>query len=219
MRGLIAFVLLVSALYGQELTFEEVKQAVTVKADETRLIVYFKFSNDSEEIAEIINYDAKCPCLAVQIEGGKLRYAPGEKGVMRGVFELQNFTGVVAKNIQIWMKGDAESLPSVKLSVAVTIPEKLHLEPASLSWQLGEETIEKSIMIKVSGDEPMEVLGVVGGEGKFSHTLHEVEKSKLYRLDIKPISTDTIGMVRLRVKTSSTNFRFAKRSVFVMVRK
>lgn len=219
MRLLCVLGYLVSAVSAQTLSFDAPRQEVTAKPDQNGLVVLFNFTNRSTEVAEIVSYDAKCPCLAAQVKGGKLRYQPGESGVIKGVFELQNFTGSIEKNIQLWMKGDAKESPSVELVAKVTIPERLHIKPLTLSWKVGDPLKQKVMKIHISEGDPFEILRVEGGAGNFTTELLKQEEKGHYVLKVTPVSTDVSKMARLQLYTSSKNFRFAKRGVFVMVKK
>ena len=111
------------------LTFPETLKEVHAAVDAKSVTVDYDFTNRSGVAVDVSRYDSACSCMGVEIKGGKLHYEPGESGVVRTIFEIGNFSGTVDKLATIWMTGDTEDNPSIRLTVRVVIPVLVESSP------------------------------------------------------------------------------------------
>ena len=86
------------------LEFSEPVKDVHAPADVATVTESFEFKNHGDKPVTIAKADPTCSCLKVEISGGKLKYAPGESGVVRMTFEMGNFSGIVEKMVAIWLE-------------------------------------------------------------------------------------------------------------------
>jgi hypothetical protein len=201
------------------LVFSQPVQEVHAAADASSVTADFTFSNKSDRVASIRHYDAPCSCLAAQVIGGKLDYAPGEQGTVRAVFNLGNFSGTVDKQVVIWLNDDPDEKPSVVLTVRVHIPELVLVEPKTLKWSLGEKPVSKTIRIKIDSPQPVKVLGVSGSNERFAQQLTTVKEGAEYELKVTPTDTGTPGIGVLRIETDCPVARHRIRQAFLVVRR
>ncbi len=222
---LTSFLLVQLSLAAGELSFETKDKAVAAAADAKKIEVLFPFKNTSNEDVVVMRYDAPCTCMSAQLKGGTpiskngpVRFAPGEEGVFKGVFELGNFKGTVDKKIVVWAKGDPEENPSIMLTTKVTIPYLIAAFPQSLLWNVGEELKPKIITIKVDNAEPIKVIKHSCSSPQIDYTMETVKEGFEYKLTITPKSTDKVLFAALRLTTDSKNPRYKTVQTFITVK-
>ena len=209
---------LILPVFGAGLTFEKTLEEVEVPLDGRRVTADFKFENKGDKDVRIAKYNATCSCMTVQVKGGKLAYAPGERGVIRGVFDMANFSGTVDKAVQIWLDDDAEGTPSVTLTARIHIPILVELDPKTLRWDVGGKTESRTIKITMKHDKPIHVTSVESVNPHFEIELKTVEAGKSYELVVTPTDTDTQRIGLISIKTDCAVKRHTTQRAYTIVR-
>lgn len=220
MRSILLLVscLMIPCLAG-ELTFSEVTKDVRAAPDARTVTADFSFENKSGEDVTISRYEASCSCMSVQVQGGKLQYAPGEKGVIRALFDMGNFSGSVDKAVQVWLEGDSESKPSIRLVTNVTIPVLVEVEPKTLRWDLGAKAEPRTLEVRMNHSEPIHVKSVSCSNPNFKLELKTVEDGKHYELEVTPLNTSSQGLGVIHIETDCPVSRQASQRAFTVIRK
>ncbi|MDP0489744.1 MAG: DUF1573 domain-containing protein [Verrucomicrobiota bacterium JB023] len=208
---------LCASLNAGELVFEELLIEHDAKPDEEKVDVDFKFTVEGEGPAVIKRYEAACSCLEARIsEGGKLVWQPGESGTVRGVFSVGNFRGTLDKSISVQMADGR----SHQLTVRMTMPELLKIEPKTLRWDEGAKPAPQSFTITVNADEPINIKGLSGTNNeKFPYELETVEEGKRYKVTVTPSNTEQRGFGLLRIATDSRYRKHQSYQAFMVVTK
>lgn len=215
MRSILLWAVLSTSLYAGELAFPELTKELNVAVDATTLDVDFPFTNKTDKPVTISKVQASCSCMNVGVKGGKQRYEPGESGVIRATFDMRNQTGEVDRLTHVWLQGDPEEKPSVKLEVKFHIPELVKADPKTLRWEVGEAPSPKTIRVVMSGDQPIHVTNVIAPPANFKHELKTITDGKEYELIVTPGATTSpaIGVYRLetdcKVETQRVKQMFA----------
>jgi hypothetical protein len=215
------FTWLVLAVFTQAggLEFTETLKEVDAGADATLVTTEFSFTNKGDKPASITKSDSGCSCLKIEISGGKLKYAPGESGVVRTTFEMGNFSGTVDKMVALWIDDDPVDNPSTRLTVRVHIPVLVELEPKTLKWDLGTKADPQIIRIQMAEGKSIRVTGVTSSSESFACELKTVEKGGKYDLIVTPRNIDTPGMTVIRVETDCAISKHRVQQAFAVVRK
>lgn len=215
------FTWLVLAVFTQAggLEFTETLKEVDAGADATLVTTEFSFTNKGDKPASITKSDSGCSCLKIEISGGKLKYAPGESGVVRTTFEMGNFSGTVDKMVALWIDDDPVDNPSTRLTVRVHIPVLVELEPKTLKWDLGTKADPQIIRIQMAEGKSIRVTGVTSSSESFACELKTVEKGEKYDLIVTPRNIDTPGMTVIRVETDCAISKHRVQQAFAVVRK
>jgi Protein of unknown function (DUF1573) len=221
MKIAIAFWLALAAFsQAAGLEFENLLQELKAPADATTVTADFKFTNKGNKPVTISKSDPGCSCIKVQISGGKLKYAPGESGVVRTTFEMGNFSGTVDKAVGIWLDDAAGDKPSLHLTVRVQIPVLVALEPTkTLSWDVGGKPEPKTIRIRMAEGQSIKVTGITCSPEAFSHEIKTVEEGKLYDLTVTPLSVEGPKMSIFRIETDCKIAKHRVQQAFAVVRK
>jgi hypothetical protein len=191
------------------LEFAEPIKEVAAAADASTITVDFPFTNKSGSPVTITKADPNCPCLKVQISGGKLRYSPGESGIVRVTFEMGNFSGTVDKELPIFLAGDSADKPSVRLTLRVTIPVLIGIEPKTVVWDFGEKPEPRTIQIRMAEGQLIHIKSVQSSSSAFTSELKTLEDGKKYDLVITPGDTSVpmVGLIRIQTDCSVSKFR------------
>ena len=201
------------------LVFPEILKEVHASADAESVTTDFEFTNRSDKPVAIAKYDSGCSCMAVMVKDGKLRYAPGESGLIRTVFKMGNFAGVVDKMVALWIDNDPVDNPSLSLTVRVNIPVLVSLEPKTLKWDLDGKGEPQTIKIRMNYDKPIRVTGVTATSESFKTELKTVEEGKSYDLIVTPQDIKTPGLGIFRIETDCPLEKHRIQQAFASVRR
>lgn len=219
MKQTLLILLALQALsFAGTLEFKERVKSQTATADATKVTTDFEFTNNSDKPVTITKCDPTCSCLAVQVSGGKMKYAPGESGVIRTVFDVGNATGLVEKGVAIYLDNDPPDKPSLNLQANILIPVLVSLEPKTVSWDLGSQPEEKTIHIRMAKGNVINVTGVEVKDS-FKYELKTIEKGISYDLVVSPKSTGAVDLGIIRIETDSTIAKQKVQQAFVVVRR
>lgn len=201
------------------LDFPNTLKEIHAPADAKVVAAEFEFTNRTDKPVRVVKYDAACSCMALKIKDSKLRYAPGESGVLRADFEMGNFSGTVDKVVALWLDDDPADKPSVRLTVRVHIPVLVSLEPKTLKWDLGGDGAPQTIRITMNHNSPIRVKSVNSSSPAFQHELKTIEDGKVYELIVKPVEIDSPGLGILRIETDCSIAQHRLQQAFAVVRK
>jgi hypothetical protein len=221
MKTLLLTLLSLSSLLHAGLTFDAQKKEIKAPPDARVIVCDFFFENKGKETVKIARYESTCSCMSVQInQGGKLEYAPGERGILRANFDMENFTGEVDKNVVLWMEGDSEAEPSFILVVHVAIPVLVDIQPRTLEWQGPGPWQAKSMKIVMNHTEPIQLLRATLNNPCFESELKTISVGKEYELTVKPlVKPDAVpGMAVIHMETDCKIEKQKKQMAFVVVR-
>ncbi len=200
------------------LEFKELTKEQSIAVDATTATTDFEFTNTGDKAVTITKSDPNCSCLAVEISGGKLKYQPGESGVIRTTFDVGNASGTVDKGVAVWLDDDPADKPSVFLQVNIHVPVLVTLEPKTLSWSLGGTLEPKTIQIRIAEGNSINVVDVKSKD-TFTCELKTLEKGRSYDLVVTPKSIDSPELGIIRIETDSKVAKLKVQQAFAVVRK
>jgi hypothetical protein len=212
-------IILTACLHAAGLDFAQTLKEIHAPADVDKVTAEFEFTNRGGKPVRVVKYDAACSCMSVTIKDAKLKYAPGESGVIRAVFEMGNFSGTVDKVVALWLDEDPPDKPSLALTVRVHIPVLVSLDPKTLKWELGGDASPQTIRITMNDTKPIRVTGVNSSSPAFKAELKTIDEGKIYELVVTPTAIQTPGLGVLRVETDSVNAKHRMQQAFAVVRK
>jgi len=212
-------VAMMAAAQAAGLDFPQTLKEIHAPADAKVVTADFEFTNHTKKPVRVVKYDAACSCMALKIKDSKLRYGPGESGVLRADFEMGNFSGTVDKVVALWLDDDPADKPSVTLTVRVHIPVLVSLEPKTLKWDLNGAGDAQTIRITMNHDSPIRVTAVNSSSEAFQHELKTIEEGKRYDLIVKPAELGSPGLAILRIETDCTIAQHRLQQAFAVVRK
>lgn len=201
------------------LEFKELVKEVNAGANSATITADFEFTNKSDKIVTIAKSDPGCSCLQVQISGGKLKYGPGESGVIRTTFDMGNFSGTIDKMVAVWLDDDGPDKPSVRLTIRVHIPVLVSLEPKTVTWNIGAKAEPQTIRIRMAEGKSIHIVGVKSSSGSFKTEVKTIEDGKQYDLVVTPGETGAPGIGVLRIETDCDIAKHKIQQAFAVVRK
>jgi hypothetical protein len=199
------------------LEFTSTRNEVNAPMDVASVTSDFHFTNKTSAPVSIAKADPSCSCLQVQISGGKLKYAPGESGVIRVTFEMGNFSGTVDKGLAVFLENDPPEKPSIFLTLQVYIPSLITLEPKTLRWDLDGKPEPKSIQILISDGQTIHVTGVKSTAQAVTYELKTVEAGRKYELVVTPVLMNAPSIGVIRIETDSKIPRYQVQQAFTQI--
>lgn len=194
------------------------------QADTQLLEVLFPFKNNTADTIHITKYDAPCSCMSAEITGGTrqqdstVKFAPGDVGVVKGIFDLGNAKGELNKQIMLWTASDKEDSPSIILESQVVIPELIEATPKSLIWAIGGAAETQVIAIKVNDSKPIHIVKHACSNPQLDYQLKTIKAGFEYELLVTPKSTVKPVFAAIRMTTDSANPRFKSLQTFMTVK-
>lgn len=207
-------------------TFDTTLRKVTTKPETKVVFVEYPFVNNTDETIEIVEYDAPCTCMGARLRRPDgLRsfvFKPGDKGVVIGKLDFENFSGTIDKKIWIRTSKDKKGKPSIVLTARVTIPTLIGPDKPALNWVIGSKLSPQVVFIKVDHDEPINIvkhgLGF-GADQSFSYEIETVTAGKLYKVTVTPKSTAKPILGVLRFHTDNKLARYKLVQIFLSTSK
>jgi Protein of unknown function (DUF1573) len=209
--------LLVNLTQAAGLEFDQLEKKVIAPAEAITVTTDFNFTNKSDKAVTISKSDPGCSCLKVEISNGKLKYEPGESGVIRTTFDMGNFSGDVDKYIALWLDDAPDNAPSMKLTVHVHIPVLVGIEPKTLKWNIGEKIEPKSIRITMAEGKTIHIAGITSSSTAFKQELKTIEDGKKYDLVVTPLDPSLPGMAVIRIETDCSIAKHRVQQAFAVV--
>lgn len=205
-----------------EMVFETQLLEVTVAPDQYEVVGEFPFKIEGGA-AEVVKYEAFCTCLEARIEplkpdrSPKLHWAEGESGVIKTKFDTSKFLGTVEKSIKLTLVGVAEP---VVLTMRITVPEILKVEPGTLRWDLNGEMDERTVKITVNHTKPINIRTHRSNNMEmFPYEFKVIREGWEYELKVKPAQNKTPGIAVISLLTDSELPRFKRLSCHAVVRR
>lgn len=201
------------------LEFKEVFKEVHAPADVKTVTSEFEFTNKTDKEVTISKYESTCSCMAVAVKDGKLRYAPGESGLIRAEFDMGNFSGEIDKIINLYLDDAPLQKPSLSLTVRVHIPVLINLEPKTLKWDLPGKGDPQTIKITMNHTKPIKVTKITCSNEAFKTELKTVTEGKAYDLVVTPVAVEKPALAILRVETDCDIAKHRTQQGFAVIRK
>lgn len=194
------FLTLSAILHAGDIKFEKDLQEAHINLKDTTASSDFKFTNTGSKPIKIHKVEPDCSCVTVEFLNGKATYAPGESGVMRATFKIDNTQGVADKIIGVWLTGDPEEKPSSQITFRIHIPIAVSLEPKTVSWDINAKPEPKSIRVNINYDKPVHVTEVSASDSNYTTEIVPVVEGKSYDVRITPKSTAVGGICVIGIK-------------------
>lgn len=191
--SLIAIAFIISASANAAITWDSKTSDPEVKIGDEKVEFEFKFSNQTKLPMVIEQPVASCGCTVLKLE--KLIYAPGEKGVIAGIYHVSGRHGKNQVTIKVngYQVIDGTQQPfSDELQLNVAIPELLTIRPAIILWRKDSDITTKSSHLYVNGDISLG-LRLIQPESTFKCELIEVIPGHEYIVNASPVSTNDAG--------------------------
>lgn len=225
LRSLIVLFSSLMVIHGAEFTFESKLKAVTTAPDVKLVRVKFPFENKTDKDITIKSFDAPCTCMnALLLREDKkeeLTFKPGDKAVLTGVLDLENFKGTIDKQIVVNTDQEGEHA-KIALTARVTIPIIIGFDKENVSWVLNDEKKAIVAHIKVNNEEPIHIVRHTAGFGAdedFSYKFETIKAGREYKVTVTPKSTKKVALGMLKFYTDSKIERYKRLQLFMTVKK
>ena len=186
-----------TGLYGKGLSFESTVIEDVVKPGVKSYPFEFPFQNTGERSIEIARIKTTCGCTTAKL--GKMIYAPGETGVIKGTFSVGNRQGKQEKMIQVYTRDLSQ--PEIQLALHLEIPQLVSLKPGLLLWRVGAEPEAKILTVSPNSELGARVLSVESDSTEFAIEATPVgEGSQNYEVVVAPLKTGAAGRALIKIE-------------------
>ena len=156
----------------------------------------FEFTNTGDEPVSFSNIKTTCGCLVAK----PLRpsYAPGEKGQLVIMLDLKDRYGKQHKSVF------ANTLDGQKteLTVSADIPRAFTLESPLVTWNKGDDSPEKRVVLRNPNAIPIKLLSITSSSELLPVELKTIRDGFEYEVVVfrKPDAANARAVVRIRTE-------------------
>jgi hypothetical protein len=186
---------------------------VKPKPEDESVEVAFTFRNSGTKPVTIVNLDSGCSCLSASLD--QRVYEPGASGTGKAEFKVSTFVGRHEKTITVTTDDPAQ--PRWQVPFVLDVPAVVEIEPRTLQWWLGDPAEEKSCVVKMLGDSPINIVAITSTRENVEFHSEEITPGREYRITVKPKSTDEVLMGALKLETDSTIPKYQRQLAFFSV--
>ncbi len=155
----------------------------------------FGFVNAGKESVTIESLKASCGCTTPSLP--KMTFAPGERSEVVARFDLTGRRGLQTKTVNVQIQGQKEP---VVLTLAVSIPDMLKINPPLVVWEQGESGKPKTVSLQAMESMPSKVISVVSSESRMTTSLTTIQEGKDYSITVTPDTTLTPSFAALTIQ-------------------
>jgi len=178
-----------------DLVFTPVSRVIKASAGEKTIEVVFSVENTASVPLRIVKLESGCECLEVSIDQDPI---PARKTAkITGIFDVEKLRGSSERKIAVLT--EQVSLP-LFLTTRIEVEPIYLIEQQMTTWAVGSDPVKKTVTFRVVRDQPVHVLSAESKRPEVTCQLVEVEKGRLYHLELTPSSTanSLLGIVRLQ---------------------
>lgn len=173
------------------------QQTLNVKVHPTQLTVpaAFQFSNVGETPVAISSVQVSCGCLEPKV--GKKRIAPGERGELTIIFNLNNRTGPQEKSVLV----KTDDGKKIRLTIKVDIPTSYTVAPVMMTWAVDNPKPVKTVRLTNKNPFPIQLISAISSTEKVSVELKVIRSDFEYEVIVsRPVAGNNVRSV-VRIKT------------------
>ena len=165
----------------------------------------FGFKNAGKAPVTIERLESSCGCTTVSLP--KMAFDPGEQSQVVARFNLAGRHGLQTKTVTVHIKGEKDP---VVLSLIVSIPDLVTIQPPLVTWETGETAEPKTISLQAMEGQTVKIVNVVSSEPNVNVKLETIREGHQYVILVTPRSTVKAGF---SVLTISAEFKDQKSSL------
>ena len=187
------------------------------RADIGRSLPAFVFTctNSGTGNVTITELHPSCACLAPALD--KQTLASGESARLTIGFDRTGYVGETVRFITI-MTDELPDGKAYSLRLVADLPEALEFTTRRVFWKQGEKVKAKSIDIKVNMPDGVKITGATSNRDDVTVKLVTLKKGKHYRLDIKPLDTNSSRLAVITLQPAEPLSEDTALTVYAQVR-
>ena len=186
---------------------------VNPKPEDETITVEFKFKNVGTKPVTVLSLESGCSCLSADLD--KATYAPGEIGTGKAEFKVGSFVGLHEKILNV-MTDDPTQQPWA-LPFLLNVPEVVSIEPKNVQWWIGEAASPKTVTVKITGPDPMNITQITSTRETVQFDWKPVTPGREYLVTITPKSTADVVIGALKIETDSKVPKYARQLAFFSI--
>jgi len=196
MKKLFLCMLMMAATAGARVEWKQTEATLHVHPTQTSADAVFEFTNTGDEPVSFADIKTSCGCLVAKPL--KPSYAPGEKGQLVIMLNLKDRYGRQSKKVT------ANTLDGQKteLTVSADIPHAFTLKSPLVTWNKGDDSPEKRVLLHNPNDIPIKLLSITSSNELLPVELKTIRDGFEYEVVVvrKPGAADARAVVRIRTE-------------------
>ena len=194
--GLVSGCVLGTSTLRAELTWPTKNVELHADARATVLEARFPFTNDGTTPVDIRQVQTSCGCTTATLE--QRHFEPGQHGEIVTRYTVGEHVGPQKKMILV--SASDHPFPTT-LTLTVYIPELVHIQPPSVTWQPGESTVAKIIGIEaVQAATTLRDVSVQSSNPVLKAQLQPGAAPGKYQISVVPAATDRPVFTMLTIR-------------------
>jgi hypothetical protein len=196
-KGIVVLLLSLVTPVIAQLSWDQPQQAFAPHPGEKELTANYRFTNTGSSSVTITDVHTSCGCTTAKL--AKKEYAPGESGEIEAKF---NFAGHVGHQ-EKWIFVTTNLAPNdpTLLTLAVTIPLEVVIEPEFVMWRLGDPLESKTMRVVVPDGIPAKIVAVQTDNPAMEVGLKEVQAGKEWDVKVTPTNTSQPVKATLSIRS------------------
>ncbi|MCB1089993.1 MAG: DUF420 domain-containing protein [Verrucomicrobiae bacterium] len=182
---------------GGILSFESEELSGKAAEGQKEFTATFVAKNPGSAPVTLTHLDSSCSCL--KVEASETVIPPGGSATITAVFDISKLSGESEKSVYVMT--DIPGFREKKLTVKVSVPPVLTIEPTMITWTKGGQAEPREAVIRIMREKSIHVLEAKSSRDAVTAKLETVEDGREYRVVLTPNSTDAILLGLVRMKT------------------
>lgn len=176
MKKLFLCMLMMAVRADARIEWKQTEAVLYVHPTQTSAQAVFEFTNTGDKPVSLSNIEVTCGCLVAQPL--KPSYAPGEKGELVIILNLNNRSGTQHKKVY------AHTLDGQKteLTVSADIPCAYTLASPLINWKKGDEAPEKRVTLQNPNSIPINLLSIASSNALLPAELKTIREGFEYEV-------------------------------------
>jgi hypothetical protein len=155
---------------------------LTAAPADQRLEAHYSFRNMGDRPVKIRGFHTSCGCTAAS--AAKDEIAPGAKGEVTVVFDIQGRIGRFNESAEVEIEGEKDD---AMLALTVVVPAILKLEPLGpLFWKDPEPLRAKEVIVRLEAGVPAATMTATSSNAKFSVLVNSLPDGRSFKLVVTP---------------------------------
>jgi hypothetical protein len=183
-----------------QLKFEQTQVELHPGIADKETVGHFKYQNTGDKPIHFRSVHASCGCTTAQTQKDVVQ--PGDKGEITATFKIGERTGTQIKTVTV--ETDDPANATTVLTLKAVLPEMLQIQPALITWNIGETAAPKTITVKPSKDFPVKQLNVTSPNPEFATKVERDSGSGEFKVAVTPKETTHPAATALTIQPEGT---------------
>lgn len=181
------------AAAGLEWETSRIEQVAAVGDEDAR--IQFPYHNTGDYAVTIVSVSPGCGCT--EVSPGRIRVAPGEKGLLTFHFRFEDRVG--KQTVKNRVITDDRRNRNHDLEFTVDIPETIKLRPRALIWRSGDVGVTKSVQMEVHSGIDIQKLEINPPQGLTVDWSVTEDNPRQFTINLTRVNSDRASAANVEI--------------------